>query len=216
MNLSDIDYTRILSLNEVQTVVLDLKRKAKRTPNGALNLTIFRLSCGAGLRRCEISGINVRDFALDTDMPYLLVKADATKTNRFGRGYARKVPLWWDAGTLDDVRRWKQYRLDNGAAGLDPFVYVMRRGPTRGGRLGEKKIASRWKTSISSLGADRVDHCSVHDGRHSFCSHALAAGRSLVEVSRAAGHRSLQTTEIYLHNVPRVGVPDLFPMEVVA
>jgi integrase/recombinase XerC len=44
-------------------------------------------------------------------------------------------------------------------------------------------------------------HVTIHDGRHSFASHAIAGGRSLVEVKEALGHTSLGTTSIYAHLV---------------
>jgi integrase len=44
-------------------------------------------------------------------------------------------------------------------------------------------------------------HVTIHDGRHTFASHALAGGRSLVEVRDALGHRSIATTSLYLHLV---------------
>jgi site-specific recombinase XerD len=42
-------------------------------------------------------------------------------------------------------------------------------------------------------------HLTIQCGRHSFCSHALAGGRSLVEVKEAAGHANIATSSIYLH-----------------
>jgi integrase len=39
----------------------------------------------------------------------------------------------------------------------------------------------------------------IHHGRHTFISHALAGGRSLAEVRVAAGHSNLVTTSAYLH-----------------
>jgi len=41
----------------------------------------------------------------------------------------------------------------------------------------------------------------IHHGRHTFISHALAGGRTLAEVKAAAGHASLLTTSVYLHVV---------------
>jgi integrase len=45
----------------------------------------------------------------------------------------------------------------------------------------------------------RLRTLTIHHGRHTFVSHALAGGRSLAEVRVAAGHASLLTTSVYLH-----------------
>ena len=49
------------------------------------------------------------------------------------------------------------------------------------------------------LGWDRLRTLTIHHGRHTFISHALAGGRTLAEVKAAAGHASLLTTSVYLH-----------------
>ena len=49
------------------------------------------------------------------------------------------------------------------------------------------------------LGWDRLRGLTLHHGRHTFISHALAGGRTLAEVRAAAGHASLVTTSVYLH-----------------
>jgi integrase len=41
----------------------------------------------------------------------------------------------------------------------------------------------------------------IHHGRHTFISHALAAGRSLAEVRVAAGDSNVAVTSAYLHIV---------------
>jgi site-specific recombinase XerD len=39
----------------------------------------------------------------------------------------------------------------------------------------------------------------IHQGRHTFISHALAGGRTLAEVRNAAGHANVSITSTYLH-----------------
>jgi integrase len=50
-----------------------------------------------------------------------------------------------------------------------------------------------------ALGRERTRMLTIHHGRHTFISHALAGGRTLGEVRVAAGHASLVTTSVYLH-----------------
>jgi integrase len=49
------------------------------------------------------------------------------------------------------------------------------------------------------LGEDRLRTLTIHHGRHTFISHALAGGRTLAEVRDAAGHANVSITSGYLH-----------------
>jgi integrase len=44
-----------------------------------------------------------------------------------------------------------------------------------------------------------LETLTIHHGRHTFISHALAGGRTLAEVRDAAGHASVSITSGYLH-----------------
>jgi hypothetical protein len=46
-----------------------------------------------------------------------------------------------------------------------------------------------------------LESLTIHHGRHTFISHALAGGRSLAEVRDAAGHANVSITSGYLHVV---------------
>ena len=81
-----------------------------------------------------------------------------------------------------------------------PFVCSQSRG-TQGKALSVRNAQARWKAAIKVLGSERRGVLSIHCGRHSFCSHALAGGRTLPEVRDAAGHQNVSTTSIYLHAV---------------
>jgi integrase len=59
------------------------------------------------------------------------------------------------------------------------------------------------------LGLVRLETLTIHHGRHTFLSHALAGGRTLAEVRDAAGHSNVSITSAYLHALiddePEVG-----------
>lgn len=187
----------ILSIQEIQTVLSHLRKK--KHYNGKQNLVIFRLSCCCGLRRCEIAGLNVGDLIVTGDRPCIRVRKAIAKGKK-----ARLVPLWWDSGTLEDLTRWKSGRLAFINNPNQPFISSM-----LGTRYTPANVGKHFKTAIGVLGDERVSQISIHSGRHTFCSLALAGGRSLVEVRDAAGHASISTTSIYLHSV-NSDCPDLF------
>lgn len=201
-----MDATNILTLDEIRYVLGNLRLRLKRRYYREVHsrLVTFRLACCCGLRRAEIAGVNVGDMILTGDRPCLRVRKEFAKFKK-----ARKVPLWWDRGTLKDFREWRLILEEDGVSGKEaPFL------PGRHGRrLSGRAIAGRWDTAIQCLGVERAAQLSVHCGRHTFISHALANGRSIVEVRDAAGHSNLHTTSKYSHLLECEGVPDLFPEE---
>ncbi len=197
-----VDQWKILQRSEVRDVIADLKRK-RRSVNTRQNLIIFRLATCCGLRVSEIVGLKIANIRLGGHRPYIEVPSAIAKRKK-----ARKVPLWWDAATLADVDQWKQERTNQGAGSGSPFVCSQAAGtnsrsgsPSFGKPLTDRNAQTRFKTAIHCLGRDRIKMLSIHCGRHSFVSHALAGGRTLAEIRDAAGHANVSTTSIYLHTV---------------
>ena len=61
-------------------------------------------------------------------------------------------------------------------------------------------LRKRFRTACKKvLGAARLESLTIHHGRHTFISHALAGGRSLAEVRDVAGHCNVSITSGYLH-----------------
>src|SRR6266852_5983217 len=92
-----------------------LAGKAERFANVRRNLIVVRLACCCGLRVSEIAGLQLDDVVVDVQRPHLRLRRQITKGKK-----ARCVPLWWDAGTLEDLVAWKQQRMKDGARGTDP------------------------------------------------------------------------------------------------
>jgi len=204
-----IDASQILSRQELAGVLRDLKRRAARLTNVQMNLSIVRLACCCGLRASEIGGLRLGDVRLDISRPHLLIPARHAKLGR-----PRRVPLWWDAGTLADLQAWRDCRHQQGAKRDDPFICSLQRA-TFGVPLNRHVLRRRFHTACRVLGWDRLRTLTIHHGRHTFISHALAGGRTLAEVKAAAGHTSLLTTSVYLHVVvdEREEVGTLFAFE---
>jgi integrase len=190
-------FTQYMTLNEIHTVLEDLRLRSIWSVSSAVNRIIVRLSLGAGLRCMEIVGLNVGDLVLGGSCPVINVRGETAKG-----GKPRKVPLFWDRQTLADLANWQRHRTEvMGATRGDPFVCGVCQ-TNRGGRLIRSMAAKRWKTAIKCLGTDRVSQLSIHCGRHSFASHAVRAGRTPAELRDALGHANITTTETYLHSIP--------------
>lgn len=114
------------------------------------------------------------------------------------RAVAREIPLTWDATTLADLRSWKESRERQGASGSDYFL-CSQQSTAFGKKLDRRNARIRFIGACSVLGDARASELTVHSGRHTFCSIALAGGKSLAEVRQAAGHASISTTNLYIH-----------------
>lgn len=190
--ITGIDGTKILMRQELSSVLTDLHRKASRSANTRMNLVIFRLAVCCGLRVSEVGSLRLCDIRLGQSRPHIRIRRGAAKG-----GKPRTVPLWWDAGTLADLTMWKEQRLAEGAKETDALITSRRHG----GALSRYTLRKRFLTACKCLGESRMSTLTIHHGRHTFISHALAGGRSLAEVRDAAGHANVSITSGYLHVV---------------
>lgn len=197
--------TEILTRAEVAQVFKGLRRRAKRSSSASQNLVIFSAVTGAGLRVSELCGLNLDDLVTTGARPCIYVRKEIAKGSK-----SRVIPLDWDAATLRCLCEWKQKRLTEGAKPSDPFI-ICQRFNYHGQRMNRQRAWQRFRTCLKDLGPERLTQLSIHSGRHTFCSHALMAGRTLVEVRDAAGHSSVSTTNIYLHYLENTQAKDLYP-----
>ncbi|MFC1764904.1 tyrosine-type recombinase/integrase [Planctomycetota bacterium] len=207
-----IDSSQVLSRREIALVLDDLKRKGRRSVASRLNLKIFRLATCCGCRASEIAGLKLQDLKLSVEKPYIYISKAIGKGSK-----SRKIPAWWDRSTLDDLIAWKTERQAQGAKGSDYYICSQAKR-SFGKPLSRANVRNHFLTACKVLGKERLiigrecfsdrstkagefytKHLTIHCGRHSFCSHALAGGRSLVEVKEAAGHNNIATSSIYLH-----------------
>jgi integrase len=188
------DPTKILTRAELAAVLADLRRKAPRSKNTRLNLVIFRLATCCGLRASEIANLQVGDVRTEVARPHIRIRVGASKG-----GKSRTVPLWWDTGTLADLAEWRKQWIESDAAPEQPLVASLKPGrPTK--PLSRHTLRKRFRTACKVLGAERLSNLTIHHGRHTLISHALAGGRTLAEVRDAVGHGNISVTSQYLHS----------------
>lgn len=205
MALRNIDATKVLTRREIMNILTELRRKSARSRNTRLNLVLFRLATCCGLRASEIASLLVGDLRTEHTRPHLRIRRGASKGGR-----PRTVPLWWDKGTLDELAAWKAERVRLGANAEEPFL-VPGKSAKAGVTFSRHTLRKRFRTACKVLGVERLAGLTIHHGRHTFISHALAGGRTLAEVRDAAGHANVSITSTYLHvAVEDEGVGRLF------
>ena len=76
-------------------------------------------------------------------------------------------------------------------------VFVVLKGPNRGRPLSPKGV---WTRSCGErVNAPGLDHATCHELRHTCLTRLREAGMSLEAIQAQAGHRSIESTRIYLH-----------------
>ena len=163
-----------LEAHEVQAVLA----AATHAPARLLMLLQWR----AGLRVSEAVALEASDLSLETDQPTIRV--------RMGKGRrSRIVPV--------------HPELQNALSSVLQFVGVGR-GPIIGV---DRSTAWRWvqgavgrAVELGTLPEGR--HVGTHTFRHSYARHLLLHGVPINYLSRWLGHKSIQTTLIYLELVP--------------
>ena len=153
----------------------------RAAPHGQARLVMLE-QWRAGLRVSEALALAVEDLQLDGDRPTLRV--------RQGKGSRdRVVPV--HAGLAAAFRQ----VIDFGNARRGPLVSTTRSPACRW-----VKDALARAQELGTIPAGRW--VSTHTLRHSCARHWLASGVPINHVSRWLGHRSIQTTLIYLEILP--------------
>jgi integrase len=112
----------------------------------------------------------MHDLRVELPRPHIRIGVWASKGGR-----SRREPLWWDGGTLDDLAAWRADRAARGATGRDPFVASLQAG-WEALVFSRHTLRKKFRTACRVLGKERLKHLTIHHGRHTFISHALAGG----------------------------------------
>lgn len=171
---------KILSESTIRRALRAIDRRylAKR------DRAIFLLSVRAGLRACEIAGLDW-SMVLDANdrVSQSLTVLDTIAKKKGGR----RIPLH------PELRQSLQM-LVRGTKGKGPIIRS-----ARGDRMRANSIVNWFVTLFSEIGAVG---CSSHSGRRTFITHAARkahrAGASLRDVQLLAGHRSIEVTQGYI------------------
>lgn len=138
--------------------------------------TILSIIYSAGLRISEVRALTSKDIDSDR-MQIRIVQAKGNKD--------RYVILSTKA--LEQLRLYyKLYRPCE-------WLFETRKGVA----ISNRTIQNIFKSALKKAGVRKP--ASVHSLRHSFATHLMEQGVSLVIIQQLLGHKSLRTTSVYLH-----------------
>jgi integrase len=159
-------------------------RKVSKSPLHARDQTMILLSVKAGLRACEIAGL---DWSMVLDARGKVADAIGVRDAIAKKRGGRRIPMH------HDLRRALQTLRRIG----DCSGPVIR--SARGGNMRPTSVVNWFARLFRELG---FEGCSSHSGRRTFITGAARnlhrSGCSLRDVQLLAGHRSIETTERYI------------------
>jgi integrase/recombinase XerD len=136
-----------------------------------------------GLRRAEVLGLRFEDLRPGERRVFVV--------NGKG-GHQRLVPM--SGRFFASVARYLDG--ERPAAADDQFVFVVLKGPRRGRPLTAKGLEEILTAARRRAG---LGHATCHELRHTCLTRLREAGMALEAVQAQAGHRSIESTRIYLH-----------------
>ena len=165
----------ILSAAEAQSLVSALRTHRDRA-------MIFAMLLG-GLRRCEVLGLRLKDLWAGEHRVFV---AD-------GKGGHQRIVSMSDR-FFTAVGDYLHIERPPGCA--TDRVFVVLKGPRRGQPLTADGLDEIFAGAKQRAG---LDHGSCHQLRHTCLTRLREAGMALEAVQAQAGHRSIESTRIYLH-----------------
>ena len=166
---------KILEPAEVDALMAALRRWRDRAMVEAMVL--------GGLRRCEVLGLQLEDLRPGQGRVFV----------REGKGgHQRVVPV-----SNRFFRSVAAYlSSERPAEASTERLFVVLKGPRRGQPLSEDGLDEILRYTAGRI---ELSHCTCHALRHTCLTRLRQAGMALEAIQAQAGHRSIETTRIYLH-----------------
>ena len=166
---------KILAPGEADALLSSLRRHRDRAMVLAMLL--------GGLRRCEVLGLRLQDVR---------VGDRALFVNEGKGGHQRVVPVanpfFTAVGDYLRTERPKDADTDR--------VFLVLKGPRRGRPLSAEGVD---EILAGARIRARLEHGTCHELRHTCLTRLREAGMALEAVQAQAGHRSIESTRVYLH-----------------
>ena len=169
---------RELSQGEISALIADCENDV--TPAGARDAAIIALMYGVGLRREEVTTLDLADY--DPGTSKLVIRGKRSKERT---GYLV-------GGAVDAMADWLVYR---GESAGPLFLAINKGGKIQHGRrVTPQAIYNLLAKRAESAG---MKHFSPHDLRRTFVSDLLESGADIAIVAKMAGHADVSTTARY-------------------
>jgi len=162
------------------------------TLQGKRDFAMVNLMVRTGLRTIEVVRANVEDVRQEAGEPVLWIQ---------GKGKSSKgdfVILVEKA--LNPILA---YLAARGKADPGDPLFTSISDRNEGERLTTRTIRGIVKAALRKINIES-DKLTAHSLRHSFATLSLRAGAPLIQVRDALRHSSIETTEIYAHNLERL------------
>jgi len=166
---------KILSPAEVNALVGALRTHRDRAMVEAMVL--------GGLRRCEVLGLRMEDLRPGEHQVFI---ADGKG------GHQRLVPM--SPRFFRSVGLYLEHERPTEAS--TTYVFVALKGAVRGQPLADDGLD---KIVMNAKNRAGLVHCTCHELRHTCLTRLREAGMALEAIQAQAGHRSLDSTRVYLH-----------------
>ncbi len=153
---------------------------------------ILMLAYSAGLRRSEIIDL----LLVDIDRNNMQLNIRKGKGNKARKAILSRHLL----GVLE------QYYL-----AYHPENYLFN-GKKKPGQISAGAVNWAFRQAIKRTGIKK--NLSLHNLRHSFASHLLSMGVSLMDIQVLLGHSDIRTTMVYLHLNRRRGTAPCSPLDI--
>lgn len=166
---------QVLDPEEVDALLKALRRWRDRAMVEAMLL--------GGLRRCEVLGLRMEDLRLGEGRLFI---------HEGKGGHQRLIPI-----SARFFRSLARYLEQERPANADPTaVFVVLKAPRRGKALTADGLDQIVRDARGRAG---LSHASCHELRHTCLTRLREAGMALEAIQAQAGHRSIESTRLYVH-----------------
>jgi len=166
---------KILEPAEVDELIAACRRWRDRAMVEAMVL--------GGLRRVEVLGLRLEDLNFAQRRVFIVDGKG---------GHQRIVPI--SGRFFDSVAAYLD--VERPAESATDRLFVVLKGANRGRPLTSKGLD---QLIVSARQRAGLKHCTCHELRHTCFTRLREAGMSLEAIQAQAGHRSIESTRIYLH-----------------